>query len=204
MSDLRNVEELLRDGVILSCEKCNANFYDDDVAFAMETRTCPYCHEVIEKPKHVTSVEKGRKYKVLADSDGYFSPGDVVVAMEDSTSEPPICVLSEDYDSDDEVGSYRRGRALMLQGLGYISGNVLDYERTRRLCVMAAEKISQKVLPICVVQIVFIILILKGIAFKSILPNIVLLFAIIVITMRQIIVAVDDIKDEIEEERSKY
>lgn len=40
-------------------------------------------------------VERGKIYKVIRDSSNFFSPGDIVVALE--TSQVPYCVLEKNY-----------------------------------------------------------------------------------------------------------
>ena len=39
----------LESGKIIGCAKCNAEFEEDDKAFALETGECPYCHKLMDR-----------------------------------------------------------------------------------------------------------------------------------------------------------
>lgn len=49
-------------------------------------------------------IKAGTKYRVLADSENNFKPGDIVVALEDVCI--PYCCLLENYDPNKSIGEY--------------------------------------------------------------------------------------------------
>ena len=50
-------------------------------------------------------IKAGTKCRVLADSENNFSPGDIVVALDDDDYVPYCCLL-EDYDPNKSIGEY--------------------------------------------------------------------------------------------------
>lgn len=56
-------------------------------------------------------VKKGRRYKVKNDSNGFFAPGVIVVALEDSAKpynipSIPYCVFADAYEDGKETEDY--------------------------------------------------------------------------------------------------
>ena len=52
MKKVKNMKELMaaiKRNEITGCGSCEADFEEDDFAYAMETGECPYCHEVLEE-----------------------------------------------------------------------------------------------------------------------------------------------------------
>lgn len=47
--NMQQLKSLIDRGIIKSCGNCKAEFEEDDFAFALETGTCQYCHEVLNK-----------------------------------------------------------------------------------------------------------------------------------------------------------
>ena len=47
---------------------------------------------------------KGKRYKVLSDSDGFFKPGNIVIPIEDSNV--PFCVYEDRYVEEKSVFEY--------------------------------------------------------------------------------------------------
>lgn len=47
---------------------------------------------------------KGKRYRVIKDSDGFFQPGEIVVAVEDDVT--PYCVREDIYDDSKELKDY--------------------------------------------------------------------------------------------------
>ena len=49
ITNIQQLHSLINRGIIKGCGYCKAEFDDDDFAFALETGTCQYCHEVLYK-----------------------------------------------------------------------------------------------------------------------------------------------------------
>lgn len=49
ISHLQELKSLIDQKVFVGCGCCNGQFAEEDFAFAIETGTCPYCHEVLTK-----------------------------------------------------------------------------------------------------------------------------------------------------------
>ena len=49
ITNIQQLHSLINRGIIKGCGFCKAEFDDDYFAFALETGTCQYCHEVLYK-----------------------------------------------------------------------------------------------------------------------------------------------------------
>lgn len=49
ISHLQELKSLIDQKILVGCGNCNGQFEKEDFAFAIETGTCPYCHEVLTK-----------------------------------------------------------------------------------------------------------------------------------------------------------
>ena len=49
ITNMQQLHSLIDRGMIKGCGHCNAEFDDDDFAFALETGTCQCCHEILYK-----------------------------------------------------------------------------------------------------------------------------------------------------------
>lgn len=49
ITNMQQLHSLINRGIIKGCGHCNAEFDDNDFAFALETGTCQCCHEVLYK-----------------------------------------------------------------------------------------------------------------------------------------------------------
>ena len=73
-------------------------------------------------------IKAGTKCRVLADSENNFSPGDIVVALDDDDYVPYCCLL-EDYDPNKSIGEYNSN---LFYALGYYELEVLDDDWTEK------------------------------------------------------------------------
>lgn len=48
--------------------------------------------------------EKGKRYKVISDSSGFFNEGEIVIALENSSV--PFCIRENDYDGNNNTFYY--------------------------------------------------------------------------------------------------
>lgn len=48
---MKDLTKLINNGEFSKCRHCHSEYEDDDYAFALETGTCPYCHEIITNTK---------------------------------------------------------------------------------------------------------------------------------------------------------
>lgn len=55
---MQQLKSLIDRGIVKGCGNCNAEFEDDDFAFALETGTCQYCNEVLNKATTDYDMEK--------------------------------------------------------------------------------------------------------------------------------------------------
>ena len=66
-------------------------------------------------------IKAGTKFRVLADSENNFNPGDIVVALEDGCV--PYCCLLENYAPNKSIGEYNSN---LFYALCYFELEVLD------------------------------------------------------------------------------
>lgn len=49
ITNMQQLKSLIDRDILKGCGYCKAEFDDDDFAFALETGTCQYCHEILYK-----------------------------------------------------------------------------------------------------------------------------------------------------------
>ncbi len=52
--------------------------------------------------------EKGKRYKVISDSSGFFNEGEIVIALENSSV--PYCIRENDYDGNNNILHYNTSK----------------------------------------------------------------------------------------------
>lgn len=52
--------------------------------------------------------EKGKRYKVISDSSGFFNEGEIVIALENSSV--PFCIRENDYDGNNNILHYNTSK----------------------------------------------------------------------------------------------